>query len=65
MSVGYAEILVQEIEKIVADDEAAHAAEDTLYEEVLKAVADGHPDSKKIAKIALRTKSLNFQRWCV
>lgn len=47
-----------------SDDEAAHAAEDDLHTDVLKAIADGAPNSAELAREALRTKDIDFARWC-
>lgn len=44
-------------------DESAHCAEDELYADVLRAIADGAPDAGKLARAALKTKDLNFSRW--
>lgn len=46
------------------DAELAHSEEDALYEEVLRAVAGGHPDAAALARAALETKKLKFDRWC-
>lgn len=47
-----------------SDDEAAHAAEDDLHADVLKAIADGAPNASELAHEALRTKDISFNRWC-
>lgn len=46
------------------DDEAAHSNEDTLWENVLRAIADGVPHPEALAKEALKTVNLDFSRWC-
>lgn len=51
---------------IVRDYEAAHGLEDTLYENVLKAIATGiysHGDSVNLAKMALSSKEIKFERY--
>lgn len=66
--IGYAqaERAVEEIAAIgSSDDEAAHGREDDLYEKVLRSIAaDGVSDPRKLARIALKTKGLEFQRHC-
>ena len=47
------------------DPEAAHSREDDLYESVLRAIADGlATDPVAMAKEALKTKDIEFPRWC-
>lgn len=45
------------------DEEIAHAKEDALHQDVLSAVAAGHPDSVELARIALETTTLEFPRF--
>lgn len=52
------------IESGKLDDEAAHSHEDDLYVEVLQAVAAGHPDAAVLASEALKTRDIDFGRWC-
>lgn len=44
--------------------ERAHALEDQLFREVLVMVADGHPQSKRLAAAALAARDIPFDRWC-
>jgi hypothetical protein len=56
---------VKAIRDIAEDDESAHIAEDSLYEDVLTAIATGKclgPEA--CARAALKTKALRFSRWC-
>jgi len=47
------------------DDEAAHAAEDALYEALLSSIANGRAeDPVAMAAAALETKNIKFCRWC-
>jgi len=55
---------VNHINDLRGDDEAAHGAEDDLYEAVLQAIANGAENPAQLATIALGTKSINFNRWC-
>lgn len=55
---------VERIRAMAGDDERAHSAEDDLWEKVLIAVAEGHPDAAQLALVALRTKEIDFARWC-
>jgi hypothetical protein len=52
------------IERMRDDDEAAHSNVDALHRDVLRAIADGHPDAKKLAALALKTQGIDFSRWC-
>lgn len=47
-----------------ADPECAHDNEDELYQKVLEEVAKGNPRARKMAELALKTKQLDFPRWC-
>ncbi len=46
------------------DDEAAHSEEDKLREQVLEAIVEGSPDPVALAKVALKTREIDFARWC-
>jgi hypothetical protein len=57
---------VAEIVKMDAhggDPEGAHAEQDNLYEDVLRAVAAYHRDSQLMAVEALRVAESNGERW--
>ncbi len=58
----------ERIAKIVADegdDESQHAAEDSLHQAVLEAIAFHKCDNPAdLAALALTTRELNFERWC-
>lgn len=47
-----------------SDSELAHSNEDLLYWSVLDAVANGNPNAVEMAKEALKTKEIDFPRWC-
>lgn len=57
---------VEYIRSIAGDDEAAHGAEDDLWEKVLKAIATGQYNftAHSLAGVALKTKEIRFARWC-
>lgn len=55
---------VAHIDNIRRDDEAAHAEEDSLHSDVLHAIADGAPNAAALAEEALKTKNIDFSRWC-
>lgn len=56
---------VAAIAQMVGDDETAHGAEDTLHQDVLKAIGSGTCASPaECARIALDTLDLDFARWC-
>ncbi len=46
------------------DDEVAHSREDELYQDVLKAISEGHPNAIELAKLALTSSNITFCRWC-
>jgi hypothetical protein len=54
---------VQEIKNLCDDNEAAHSLEDALDEDVLTAIADGAQNPAELARAALATKELEFERW--
>ncbi|WP_302183238.1 hypothetical protein [Limosilactobacillus reuteri] len=42
----------------------AHDDEDDLYEAVLKEVVKGNPEARSMAAEALKTKLIDFARYC-
>jgi hypothetical protein len=55
---------VSAIHKMAIHDEAAHAAEDNLYRDVLRAIAQGECDNPAAcAQQALMTQAITFGRW--
>ncbi|MEU4105175.1 hypothetical protein AB0F16_32155 [Streptomyces tanashiensis] len=46
------------------DDEVAHGLADALYRDVLAAIAAGAADAPILASAALRTETIDFDRWC-
>lgn len=66
MTVKEIEQTVEEIRSIAGDDEAAHSAEDALWEKVLEAIATGQHNftADSLAAAALKTRAINFARWC-
>lgn len=56
---------VQRIRDCAHDDETAHSSEDGLHQEVLAAIAEGRcSDPVACAAEALKTKDIEFCRWC-
>lgn len=55
---------VKDIEAMKSDDEMAHAAEDSLYVNVLEAIRDGAKNHRELAREALRANDIRFARWC-
>ena len=56
---------VDEVGRLAPDDEAAHVAEDALYGNVLRAIADGIcEDARECARVALKAQEIKFARWC-
>ena len=58
------QILVKQISDEQDDFEMAHDDEDDLYEAVLKEVVKGNPEARSIAAEALKTKLIDFARYC-
>ena len=46
------------------DSEAMHSAEDGLHQVVLQAIADGATNAQELAREALKTLGIEFERWC-
>lgn len=46
------------------DDEAGHGAEDDLWRDTLRAIAEGAANPAELAMAALATQELDFARWC-
>lgn len=55
---------VNDIKESVVDFEGAHELEDDLYEAVLKEVVSGNPEACLMAAEALKTKLIDFARYC-
>lgn len=55
---------VAQIASVASDDEVAHIKEDGLWLEVLHVIAQGSPLSRELATAALKTRELDFARWC-
>jgi len=64
ITVGWVFERIAEIEAEQGDDEAQHAAEDSLYRAVLEAIAEGRCGTPAAcASAALTTQQMNFSRW--
>jgi len=56
---------VAEIQAAATDAEHAHGLEDDLWMDVLRAIAAGRCDEPRVcAKAALRSRDIEFGRWC-
>lgn len=65
LSVKEVRELVEQIKSNASDDECAHSQEDSLYAQVLQAIADDDcEDPKACAREALATEAIEFARWC-
>ncbi|MBG9915251.1 hypothetical protein ABD67_10070 [Bacillus sonorensis] len=64
MTVDDVREFVEEIRLSADDDEVAHSMEDELYVAVLQAIVNGADNPGKLAAEALRTKNIEFSRWC-
>lgn len=47
----------------VHDPEKAHGLEEDLWRDVLKAIEEGHPFPRTLARLALETQDIEFPRW--
>lgn len=56
---------IAHIKGLTGDDDEAHAAEDALFFDVLKAIAHGSDRPALLAALALQSKDLSFARFCV
>ena len=63
MKVSDVEKRVEAIRNGSADDKTAHADEDLLYYDVLKSIAFGAKNAQELARAALQTKKIGFERW--
>ena len=54
---------VAEIKKVMGDQEAAHSLEDQLYQAVLESIVKDPSNAQELAKEALKTIKLDFERW--
>lgn len=54
---------IEHLSGVQEDDEAAHEAEDLLWEVVLVAISNGAPNAAELAAAALQTRRLEFSRW--
>lgn len=67
LSIGDVRKQVKEIERGAkvepTDYEWLHGLQDALYEAVLTAIVDDHPDPKNLAKTALKAKKIAFRRY--
>jgi len=55
---------VEAVRVIANVDEEAHVAEYTLYLEVLRAISEGRcDDPRSVARAALATQEIAFDRW--
>lgn len=65
MTPAYIVDRVAEIKAVIWDDEVAHSKEDILHEDVLNAIANGSCEFPRLCAIeALKTRELDFARWC-
>lgn len=64
MDIKQVKDLVEYIKTIAHDDERAHSMEDALHEDVLTAISCGATNGIELATEALKTKEIQFNRWC-
>lgn len=54
---------IERLRMIASDDEAAHGEEDSIWEDVLRAIAGGSGNAIELAALALTTQGIEFCRW--
>ncbi len=57
---------VDVIRSMTDDNEAAHLSEDSLWNDVLQAFADGRVDSEEVSAVALEAlavREIDYDRW--
>jgi phosphate uptake regulator len=55
---------IEAIRAMASDDEMAHGEEDSLYEDILRAIAEGTCENpQECARLALTTQDIEFHRW--
>lgn len=64
MTLSEVENMVRDINDCKDDFEMAHEMEDDLYKDVLKEVVAGNPEAQLMAREALKTKQIDFARYC-
>ena len=65
MNIEYIKSRVMDIDKSKDDDELAHALEDRLRNEYITYIAEsGIEEISEMAKEVLKTKDIDFARWC-
>lgn len=63
ITVAMVESRVEQIAAVAHDYEAAHSHADRLFDEVLAAIAEGHPRAQALANAALKVNELGFSRY--
>lgn len=54
---------LKKIHDMRGDDEMAHMEEKALWEDVLRAIAEGSDCAQDLARLALLTERISFSRW--
>ena len=56
---------IKAVKALIDDDERAHAEEDELHRDILRAIANGRCSNPTMCvSTALETLDLDFNRWC-
>lgn len=55
---------VEAINAIRGDSEEAHSLEDELHWDVLGVIALGAENARELANAAMKTREIEFERWC-
>lgn len=64
ISVGEVNARVAQLAEDADDFEAAHAEEDGIWKAALLAIAQGAGNPRELARAALRSEEIEFQRVC-
>lgn len=54
---------LEEIRSLAYDDETAHSRQDSLYLDVLTAIASGAKNARQLAAEAIKADDIEFSRW--
>jgi hypothetical protein len=64
MDIAEAMRRVEAIDAMSGDPERAHGAEDELYLEFVRLVAESDHPLARVASVIVKTQELGFSRWC-
>jgi alpha-D-ribose 1-methylphosphonate 5-triphosphate synthase subunit PhnI len=63
MTITQLEKRIERLRKKAGDSEGAHWEEDQIRKAVLRAISEGSPYARELARLALTTSRIDFPRW--